>query len=52
MNKCIQQWEYWLMTKGSDGMLFLDRRLRELGREGWELVAVDDRYCYLKREKQ
>ena len=40
----MQTWEYQVV----DGPLAGDR-LNELGREGWELVAVTDFSTYLKR---
>jgi len=44
-------YEYWLLVKADCGVIMLNKRISKLGREGWELVAVDDKYCYFKRGK-
>lgn len=44
-------WEYRVMVKGDHRLLKLSMILNDLGREGWELVSVDDKYCYLKKRK-
>lgn len=41
-----RSWEY-QVTPPSGGL----EQLNALGDEGWELVAVDEYWCYLKRPK-
>lgn len=45
------KYQYRLVVKGDHRLLKLSTILDDLGREGWELVAVDERYFYLKRPK-
>ena len=43
----MQKWEYILFLRG--GSERNQAELNRLGAEGWELVAIDDRFLYLKR---
>jgi hypothetical protein len=39
----MQKWEYKVIYTNSM------EEIQELGEQGWELVAVDNRTCYFKR---
>ena len=42
----MKQFEYKVITR----LVGVEKKLNELGFEGWELVAVDSGTMYLKRE--
>ena len=41
-------WEYLIISLSSGGGSY-EARLNDLGKQGWELVAVSDGLAYLKR---
>jgi hypothetical protein len=43
------KWEYRIMVKPYLDVDALTTRLALRGDMGWELIAVDDKYCYFKR---
>ncbi len=45
----MQKWEY--TTLDPDGSLF-DRQIANLGKQGWELVAVNETKAFFKRPIQ
>jgi hypothetical protein len=45
----MQKWEY--TTLDLDGSLF-DRQIANLGKQGWELVAVNETKAFFKRAIQ
>lgn len=45
-----QHWEYRVVRIDEAGIAFnREKKLNELGRQGWELVTVDAERAYLKR---
>ena len=42
----MKRYEYKTITR----LLLMEKKLNEMGYEGWELVAVDGGTAYLKRE--
>ena len=54
MNKELQQWEYKVLTEKFFGTTFDEKKLNELGEQGWELVAPSSYgqlQWYFKRPK-
>lgn len=45
----MQKWEYLFRDTEEMTVDAMQIFLNEMGQEGWELVSVDDEFCYFKR---